>query len=107
MEPQVTRYTFRFEVRGTIADCSGRVILDDAGLRKLQVWMRSPEQANILLEVTGCKDEETLWKLFRKVCDYRGVRVIQYRVRLPVIGKWGPVPFGAGHSSAPRDSTAS
>lgn len=98
MEPRVERYTFRFEVRGAPADCSGRIVVDDDGAYRLQIWMRSPEQSNILLEVTDCTAEDQLWPLFRKVCDYRGVRAVDYRRREPVIGKWSPIPHAAGRS---------
>ncbi len=99
MEPRVERYQFRLEVRGQIAKCGGRVVVDDDGMCRLQVWMFSPEQSSILLEVTDCDSVEQLWPLFRKVCDHRGVRAIDCRRSEPHLEPWGPVPHGAGHSS--------
>ncbi len=100
MEPRVERYTFRLEVRGVTAECGGRIVVDDAGKLRLQVWMRSPEQANILLEVLECTKTDQLWKLFRKVCDYRGVRGLTYRQRSPERGQWTDIPHGAGRAIA-------
>jgi hypothetical protein len=98
MESRVERYTFRLEVRGATADCGGRIVVDESGKIRLQVWMRSPEQANILLEVLECTKTDQLWKLFRKVCDYRGVRGLQYRQRTPEPGQWTDTPHAAGRS---------
>ncbi len=98
MEPRVDRYTFRLEFRGEFGECGGRVVVGDDGLARLQVWMFTSEQRNVLLEVTGCDDVGDLWPLFRKVCDYRGVKALQYRRIRPSFGPWEDVPHGAGPS---------
>jgi hypothetical protein len=91
MEPSVQRYTFRLHWRGQTDDCRGRILQID-GKYKLEVGMRSPEHEAILLEVVGQTDEEALWPLFWRLCEYRGIVPVQYRVAAPTLGPWNPVP---------------
>ncbi len=78
MEPQVERYAFRIRCRGETATCGARILVE-GGRYSLQMWMRSPEQPNVLLEVQPVRSRQALWPLFRKICAYRGVDLIEHR----------------------------
>lgn len=91
MERQVERYTFRLQSRKQTGEYDGRVLIDD-GLFTLQIWMRTPEQPNILLEVKALPERAALWPLFRVLCEHRGVVPLEMRSTDGALGPWEPIP---------------
>lgn len=93
MERHVQRYQFRMIWRGQTFETSGRVLQGPEEL-KLQVWMRSPEQPDILLEVLDGEDEADLWRRLHLLAGYRGVEVLEYRSKRGTRDGWAPLPGG-------------
>ncbi len=91
MEPHVDRYTFRLQLRKQTGEYDARVIERD-GAFSLQVWMSTPEQPDILLEVKPVRDGEKIWPLFRALCVHRGVVPLERRRRDGALGPWEPIP---------------
>lgn len=92
MESKVERYLFRVLFRRETHEFGGRIVEDADGRFKLQMWARSPQNANLLLEVAPLDDRDALWPLFHKVANHRGMSVIEYRPDPPRGGDWQPVP---------------
>ncbi|MCA9545180.1 MAG: hypothetical protein KC613_12340 [Myxococcales bacterium] len=93
MERHVQRYQFRMIWRGQTFETSGRILRSPEEL-KLQVWMRSPEQPDILLEVLDGVDEADLWRRLHLLAGYRGVDVLEYRTERSGRDGWAPMPGG-------------
>ncbi len=93
MERHVQRYQFRMIWRGQTFETSGR-ILRSPDTVTLQVWMRSPEQPDILLEVLDGRDDADLWRRLHLLSGFRGVEVLEYRPEGGGREAWAPVPGG-------------
>lgn len=91
MESKVERFVFRCTWRGDSAEFGGRIVEDEEGAFTMQMWMRSPQHSNILIEVAPVDDRDDLWPLFMKACEHRGVRPTEYRLDDPR-GEWQPLP---------------
>jgi len=92
MESKVERYIFRVMHRRETHEYGGRIVEDEDGRFKLQMWARSPQHANVLLEVAPIDDREGLWPLLHKVANHRGMTVLEYRPE-PARGRdWRSVP---------------
>ncbi len=95
MESKVERYLFRVLFRRETLECGGRIVEDEDGRFKLQMWTATPQNANVLLEVAPLDDREALWPLFHQVANHRGMTLLEYRPE-PMLGReWQPVPGAA------------
>lgn len=97
MEHVVRHLRFRVHHRNRTQECEGRSVVSPDGLVKIQMWQRTPEQPNILLEVAPVADLHTAWRHFRALCVHRGLEVQEYREREDdgAFGEWKPLPGDA------------
>lgn len=94
MERQVERYKFRLQWHGESGEVGGRVVIEEDAQLRLQIWMHTSLNANILLEVGPVQAREVIWPLFRKLCEYKGIVPLEFRrVELPTGPEpWLPIP---------------
>lgn len=92
MESKAERFMFRVRYRKETHEFGGRIVTDEAGQYKLQMWATSPQHRNILVEVMPLDDREKLWPLFHKVCAHRGMELLGYRPDPHLGADWEPVP---------------
>lgn len=94
MERQVERYKFRLQWHGESGEVGGRILFEEDKTCRLQVWIRTSNNANIMLEAGPVKKPAEVWPLFRKLCEYKGIVPLEYRrVELPTGPEpWLPVP---------------
>ena len=92
METKVERYTFRFKIRQLVAECDGRILIDEDEMFSMQVWLRTAEHATVRLEVEPVETREALWPLFRAVCGHRGYAPVEMRSLDGRLGPWVPIP---------------
>ena len=92
MERPIERYAFRLRIRQQIVEHEGRLRREEDGRCSLQVWVRTPEQPNILLTVDPVKRAEAVWPLFRALCAHRGYAPVEMRAVDGTPGPWTPIP---------------
>lgn len=94
MERQVERYKFRLQWHGESGEVGGRIVIDEGPDFRLQLWLRTSLNANILLDVGPVKKRESIWPLFRALCEYKGVVPLEFRrIELPTGPEpWLPIP---------------
>lgn len=94
MESKVERYLFRVLFRRETHEFGGRIVEDEDGRFKLQLWATTPQNANVLLEVAPLDEREALWPLAHKVAEHRGMTLLEYRPDPYRGADWQPVPGG-------------
>lgn len=103
-EQAVQRFRFRIKIRSSVSEFPGRAISDGEQV-KLQVWIKTPEHENMILEVAPVESLDVAWPLFLALAEYRGVVPLEYRTadKGAALGAWQPLP-GATPPSAPESS---
>lgn len=81
-------------IRGYHFETSGRILYESDGEMILQIWMRTPDQPEMLLEVAGGRDEDDLWRRLHELAYVRALVVTEYRTERDERGGWEPIPFG-------------
>lgn len=94
MERRAERYQFRMSLRNVAFESSGRIVYEPDGLMTLQIFMRTPDQPDILLEVADGRTLDDLWKRLHALAYVRGLQMHEYRTERGERGGWEAVPFG-------------
>ncbi|MSP71202.1 MAG: hypothetical protein EXR76_03260 [Myxococcales bacterium] len=95
MEQSVRRLRFRIGGMGATAECEGRILDDPNGQRTLQIWAASAEHPHILLECGPTSDDDALFSLLWRLCEYRYLTPTELRFYGPRgPGEWQAVPGG-------------
>lgn len=102
MERRAERYQFRMALRGLTFESGGRVLYEPDGEMTLQIWMRTPEQPDILLEVAEGRDLDDLWRRLHLLAYVRGLVVSEYRTERGARGGWEPIPHGPTPTRDPQ-----
>ena len=95
MERTVERYKFRLHLYGSPGEYSGRIIIDGK-METLQIWYKTPNEPNGLLEVGPVDKRKAMWPLFRRLCEYKGIIPLEFRRTQLSTGPapWEPIPGG-------------